>query len=42
MKDLLKLILRSGTVLGLIPYLALVISDFAIFGFQQSIDADER
>jgi len=42
MKDLLKLILRSEIVLGLIPYLALVISDFAIFGFQQSINADDR
>ena len=40
--DLLKLVLRSQTVLGLIPFVALVISDFAIFGIQQSINADDR
>lgn len=38
MKDLLKLILRSQTVLGFIPFLVLSISDFAIFGFQQSFN----
>jgi len=42
MKDLLKLVLRSEIVFGLIPRLALVISDFAIFGFQRSINADDR
>ena len=42
MKDLLKLVLRSQTVLGLIPFAVLVVSDFAIFGFQQSIKADDR
>lgn len=36
MKDLLKRILRSQTVLGFIPFLVFSISDFAIFGFQQS------
>ena len=42
MKDLLKLVLRSETVLGLIPFLVLVISDFGIFGFQQLSNADDR
>lgn len=42
MKDLLKLVLRSQTVLGLIPFAVLVVSDFGIFGFQQSINADDR
>lgn len=41
MKGLLKLVLRSQTVLGLIPLLVLVMSDFAIFGFQQSNDDRE-
>ena len=42
MKDLLKLVLRSQTVLGLIPLLVLVISDFGIFGFQQLSNTDDR
>lgn len=37
MKDLLTLVLRSETVVGLIPFLGLVFSDLAIFGFLQSI-----
>ena len=36
MKDLLKLVLRSQTVFGFIHFLVILLSDFAIFGFQQS------
>ena len=36
MKELLKLFLRSQTVLGLVPFLVLVISDCVMIGFGQS------